>query len=113
MHSFIGLASVKQATIAVVAPGIAEALNRDCFWTYLRLFQLRLPTIGLVSQVEDIGNTDTLLLLKKYLSFFRDKNDSSYQSVLGQILHADINIVPYIDVMLSSSGYLYDDYSDY
>ena len=26
MHSFIGLASVKQATIAVVAPGIAEAL---------------------------------------------------------------------------------------
>ena len=26
MHSFIGLATVKQATIAVVAPGIAEAL---------------------------------------------------------------------------------------
>ena len=26
MHSFIGLASVKQATISIVAPGIAEAL---------------------------------------------------------------------------------------
>lgn len=31
MHSFIGLASVKQASIAVVAPGIAEALIATAF----------------------------------------------------------------------------------
>jgi biopolymer transport protein TolQ len=31
MHSFIGLASVKQATIAIVAPGIAEALIATAF----------------------------------------------------------------------------------
>lgn len=31
MHSFLGLASVKQATIAIVAPGIAEALIATAF----------------------------------------------------------------------------------
>ena len=58
MHSFIGLASVKQATIAVVAPGIAEALIATAFG----LFAAIPATIAynrLVSQVEDIGNRYT------------------------------------------------------
>ncbi len=58
MHSFIGLASVKQATIAIVAPGIAEALIATAFG----LFAAIPATIAynrLVSQVEEIGNKYT------------------------------------------------------
>ena len=58
MHAFIGLASVKQATIQIVAPGIAEALIATAFG----LFAAIPATIAynrLVSQVEEIGNKYT------------------------------------------------------
>jgi biopolymer transport protein TolQ len=61
MHSFIGLASVKQATIAIVAPGIAEALIATAFG----LFAAIPATIAynrLVSQVEEIGNKYTAFI---------------------------------------------------
>ncbi len=70
MHSFIGLASVKQATIAVVAPGIAEALIATAFG----LFAAIPATIAynrLVSQVEDIGNRYTAFIEELFVSFQR------------------------------------------
>jgi len=70
MHSFIGLASVKQATIAVVAPGIAEALIATAFG----LFAAIPATIAynrLVSQVEEIGNKYTAFIEELFVSFQR------------------------------------------
>ena len=72
MHSFIGLASVKQATIAVVAPGIAEALIATAFG----LFAAIPATIAynrLVSQVEDIGNRYTAFVEEIFVILQRQK----------------------------------------
>ena len=72
MHSFIGLASVKQATIAVVAPGIAEALIATAFG----LFAAIPATIAynrLTSQVEAIGNKYTAFIEELFVSFQRQK----------------------------------------
>ena len=72
MHSFIGLASVKQATIAVVAPGIAEALIATAFG----LFAAIPATIAynrLVSQVEEIGNKYTAFIEELFVSFQRQQ----------------------------------------
>lgn len=55
MHSFIGLASVKQATIAIVAPGIAEALIATAFGLFAaipaNIFYNKLTT-----EIENINN---------------------------------------------------------
>jgi biopolymer transport protein TolQ len=55
MHSFLSLASVKQATIAIVAPGIAEALIATAFGLFAaipaNIFYNKLTT-----QIEDIHN---------------------------------------------------------
>ena len=72
MHSFICLASVKQATIAVVAPGIAEALIATAFG----LFAAIPATIAynrLVSQVEDIGNRYTAFVEEIFVILQRQK----------------------------------------
>ena len=72
MHSFIGLASVKQATIAVVAPGIAEALIATAFG----LFAAIPATIAYnrrVSQVEDIGNRYTACVEEIFVILQRQK----------------------------------------
>jgi len=72
MHSFIGLASVKQATIAVVAPGIAEALIATAFG----LFAAIPATIAynrLVSQVEDIGNKYTAFIEELFVIIQRQQ----------------------------------------
>jgi len=72
MHSFIGLASVKQATIAVVAPGIAEALIATAFG----LFAAIPATIAynrLVSQVENIGNRYTAFVEEIFVILQRQK----------------------------------------
>ena len=72
MLSFIGLASVKQATIAVVAPGIAEALIATAFG----LFAAIPATIAynrLVSQVEDIGNRYTAFVEEIFVILQRQK----------------------------------------
>ena len=72
MHSFIGLASVKQATIAVVAPGIAEALIATAFG----LFAAIPATIAynrLVSPVEDIGNRYTAFVEEIFVILQRQK----------------------------------------
>ena len=72
MHSFIGLASVKQATIAVVAPGIAEALIATAFG----LFAAIPATIAynrLVSQYEDIGNRYTAFVEEIFVILQRQK----------------------------------------
>jgi biopolymer transport protein TolQ len=63
MHSFIGLASVKHATISIVAPGIAEALIATAFG----LFAAIPATIAynrFSSQVELIHN--------KYINFIEE-----------------------------------------
>jgi biopolymer transport protein TolQ len=70
MHSFIGLASVKQATIAIVAPGIAEALIATAFG----LFAAIPATIAynrLVSQVEEIGNKYTAFVEELFVMIQR------------------------------------------
>jgi biopolymer transport protein TolQ len=72
MHSFIGLASVKQATIAVVAPGIAEALIATAFG----LFAAIPATIAynrLVSQVEEIGNKYTAFVEELFVILQRQQ----------------------------------------
>ena len=72
MHSFIGLASVKQATIAIVAPGIAEALIATAFG----LFAAIPATIAynrLVSQVEEIGNKYTAFVEEIFVILQRQK----------------------------------------
>ena len=72
MHSFIGLASVKQATIAVVAPGIAEALIATAFG----LFAAIPATIAynrLVSHVEEIGNKYTAFVEEIFVILQRQK----------------------------------------
>ncbi len=72
MHSFIGLASVKQATIAIVAPGIAEALIATAFG----LFAAIPATIAynrLVSQVEAIANKYTAFIEELFVIFQRQK----------------------------------------
>jgi len=72
MHSFIGLASVKQATIAIVAPGIAEALIATAFG----LFAAIPATIAynrLVSQVEEIGSKYTSFVEGMFVILQRQK----------------------------------------
>ncbi len=70
MHSFIGLASVKQASIAVVAPGIAEALIATAFG----LFAAIPATIAynrLSSKIGDISNQYTAFIEKMFVIFQR------------------------------------------
>ena len=72
MHSFIGLASVKQATIAIVAPGIAEALIATAFG----LFAAIPATIAynrLLSQVEGINNKYVAFIEELFVIFQRQK----------------------------------------
>ncbi len=72
MHSFIGLASVKQATIAIVAPGIAEALIATAFG----LFAAIPATIAynrLISQVGAINNKYTAFIEQLFVMFQRQK----------------------------------------
>jgi biopolymer transport protein TolQ len=72
MHSFIALASVKQATIAIVAPGIAEALIATAFG----LFAAIPATIAynrLVSQVEEIGNQYTAFVEELFVILQRQQ----------------------------------------
>ncbi|QKQ24226.1 protein TolQ [Candidatus Ruthia endofausta] len=72
MHSFIGLASVKQATIAIVAPGIAEALIATAFG----LFAAIPATIAynrLISQVGVINNKYTTFIEQLFVMFQRQK----------------------------------------
>ncbi|CAC9641347.1 protein TolQ [bacterium endosymbiont of Bathymodiolus sp. 5 South] len=70
MHSFIGLASVKQASIAVVAPGIAEALIATAFG----LFAAIPATIAynrLSSKIGDISHQYTAFIEKMFVIFQR------------------------------------------
>ena len=72
MHSFISLASVKQATIQIVAPGIAEALIATAFG----LFAAIPATIAynrLVSHVEEIGNKYTAFVEEIFVILQRQK----------------------------------------
>lgn len=72
MHSFIGLASVKQATIAIVAPGIAEALIATAFG----LFAAIPATIAynrLMTQVGEIQNKYTSFVEELFVTFQRQK----------------------------------------
>jgi biopolymer transport protein TolQ len=72
MHSFIGLASVKQATISVVAPGIAEALIATAFG----LFAAIPATIAynrLITQVGDINSKYTSFVEELFVAFQRQK----------------------------------------
>jgi biopolymer transport protein TolQ len=70
MHSFIGLASVKQATISIVAPGIAEALIATAFG----LFAAIPATIAynrLITQVGEINNKYTAFAETLFVNFQR------------------------------------------
>ncbi|SFV86340.1 MotA/TolQ/ExbB proton channel family protein [hydrothermal vent metagenome] len=72
MHSFIGLASVKQASISIVAPGIAEALIATAFG----LFAAIPATIAynrLASQVGEIDNQYSALIEKVFVIFQRQQ----------------------------------------
>ncbi len=70
MHSFIGLSSVKQATIAVVAPGIAEALIA----TAIGLFVAIPATIAynsFTSKIDTISNQYQSLIDELFVIFQR------------------------------------------
>ncbi len=70
MHSFIGLASVKQATIAIVAPGIAEALIATAFGLFAAIpatiFYNRLS-----NRVNDIANKYSAFIEQLFVIFQR------------------------------------------
>ncbi len=70
MHSFIGLASVKQATISIVAPGIAEALIATAFGLFAAI-PASIAYNRLVTQVEMIGNKYTAFLEELFVIFQR------------------------------------------
>ena len=72
MHSFIGLASVKQATIAIVAPGIAEALIATAFGLFAAI-PATMAYNRLVSQVETIANNYTAFIEELFVIFQRQK----------------------------------------
>lgn len=72
MNSFIGLASVKQASISIVAPGIAEALIATAFG----LFAAIPATIAynrLITQVGEINNKYTSFIEDLFVTFQRQK----------------------------------------
>jgi len=72
MHSFIGLASVKQATIAIVAPGIAEALIATAFGLFAAI-PATMAYNRLVSQVEGIANKYTAFIEELFVILQRQK----------------------------------------
>ncbi|MBW5290253.1 MAG: MotA/TolQ/ExbB proton channel family protein [Candidatus Ruthia sp. Asou_11_S2] len=72
MHSFIGLASVKQATIAIVAPGIAEALIATAFGLFVAI-PATIAYNRLISQVGSINNKYTAFVEQLFVMFQRQK----------------------------------------
>lgn len=68
MHSFIGLASVKQATIAIVAPGIAEALIATAFGLFAAI-PATMAYNRLSSQVSVIANQYNIFIEEFFLLF--------------------------------------------
>ncbi len=72
MHSFIGLASVKQATIAIVAPGIAEALIATAFGLFAAI-PASIAYNRLISQVGVINNKYTAFVEQLFVMFQRQK----------------------------------------
>ena len=60
MQSFLGLASIKQATIAVVAPGIAEALIATAFGLFAAI-----PATIFYNRL----TTQVSLIIQKYINF--------------------------------------------
>ncbi|SMM99033.1 MotA/TolQ/ExbB proton channel family protein [uncultured Candidatus Thioglobus sp.] len=70
MHSFIGLASVKQASIAVVAPGIAEALIATAFGLFAAI-PASIAYNRLSSQVGEINNKYTAFIEEVFVVFQR------------------------------------------
>ena len=72
MHSFIGLASVKQATIAIVAPGIAEALIATAFGLFAAI-PATMAYNRLLSQVGEINNKYTAFIEELFIIFQKQK----------------------------------------
>ncbi|MBA5248193.1 MAG: protein TolQ [Gammaproteobacteria bacterium] len=72
MHSFIGLASVKQASIAVVAPGIAEALIATAFGLFAAI-PATMAYNRLSSQIDDIHNKYDAFVEKIFVRFQRQQ----------------------------------------
>jgi biopolymer transport protein TolQ len=76
MHSFIGLASVKQATIAIVAPGIAEALIATAFGLFAaipaNIFYNKLTT-----EVEDINNNYQTIIQQFLVVMQREQHNNT------------------------------------
>jgi biopolymer transport protein TolQ len=70
MHSFIGLASIKQATIAVVAPGIAEALIATAFGLFAAI-PATMSYNRLSTQISHIANQQTCFVEKLFVIFQR------------------------------------------
>jgi len=68
MHSFIGLASVKQATIAIVAPGIAEALIATAFGLFAAI-PATMAYNRLITQVEAVANKYTSFIEELFVIF--------------------------------------------
>ncbi|BAS68065.1 protein TolQ [Bathymodiolus septemdierum thioautotrophic gill symbiont] len=72
MHSFIGLASVKQASIAVVAPGIAEALIATAFGLFAAI-PATMAYNRLSSQIGEISNKYDAFVEKVFVEFQRQQ----------------------------------------
>ncbi len=72
MHSFIGLASVKQASIAVVAPGIAEALIATAFGLFAAI-PATMAYNRLSSKIGDIHNKYDAFVEKIFVEFQRQQ----------------------------------------
>jgi biopolymer transport protein TolQ len=110
MHSFRGLATSSQATLAAVAPGISEALIA----TAMGLFAA-IPAVLAYNRFA--AKADALLnryesFVDEFLGFVATPelcSEARQQLVRSRRAVAEINVVPYIDVMLVLLGYFYGD----
>jgi biopolymer transport protein TolQ len=91
MHSFRGLSNVQQATLAQVAPGIAEALVA----TAIGLFAA-IPAVVAYNRYSH----DMERLANRFESFMEEFSNILHRQPRKRGPMHEINVVPYVDVML-------------
>ncbi|EAI5453632.1 hypothetical protein F0O96_06480 [Campylobacter jejuni] len=99
MNAFIGIANLGNASLAVVAPGIAEALFATAFGliaaipAVLFYNYLTRKNLKLMHHLDELANFVYILF---HRSYFNDKTEMAHK----EEELSEINITPFIDIML-------------
>ena len=104
MNSFRGLGNVQSATLAMVAPGIAEALIA----TAMGLFAAIPAVIAYNRYADQVARlelrydtfAEEFSTILQHYAHSAKAEDRRRMSIRNRKLMGDINVVPYIDVML-------------